>query len=202
MEALRTVIEQIATRFPTALVIGFGNPLRGDDAVGWRVASAVAGWRLPDVHALAVHQLTPELAVHVASARLAIFVDARLAGEGEAFHLRSLGTESPGIMLGHIGGPDYLLALARSVYGSQPRASLITIPATNLDLGVGLSPSAVREMAAALRQIARLVREDGKSVAVTERLGGGQSAPAVELMHHAREVDLKQPRHKSAPRRS
>ena len=162
------MIEQTSTRLRTALVIGYGNPLRGDDAVGWRVASAVAGWRLPDVQAMAVHQLTPELAVPLASARLAIFVDARLAGEGEAFDLRSLGTEIPEITLGHVSDPQFLLALVRSAYGRQPPACLITIPATNLALGVGLSPSSRREMKAALRRIARIVRDDPESDDGTE----------------------------------
>src|SRR5262245_1795360 len=62
----------------SVVVIGYGNDLRGDDAVGLRAAQAVAAWDMPGVCGLAVHQLTPELAEILAGAALAIFVDARV----------------------------------------------------------------------------------------------------------------------------
>ncbi len=58
------------------LVIGYGNPLRGDDGVGPAVSGAIAVLGLPGVRALSVHQLTPELAAEAAGARVAVFVDA------------------------------------------------------------------------------------------------------------------------------
>ncbi len=57
------------------LVIGYGNELRRDDGIGPRVARAVADWDIPGVRALAVHQLTPELAVDIAQAKEVVFVD-------------------------------------------------------------------------------------------------------------------------------
>ena len=65
-----------------ALVIGYGNELRGDDAAGPRVAAAVEQWQIPDVRVLIRHQLTPELADPIASSGLVIFVDAALDAEG------------------------------------------------------------------------------------------------------------------------
>jgi hydrogenase maturation protease len=44
------------------LVLGYGNTLRRDDAVGPLAAEAVAGWGRPGVLALALPQLLPELA--------------------------------------------------------------------------------------------------------------------------------------------
>ena len=46
------------------LVIGYGNPLRGDDAIGHRIAQMMEQ-RLPDdeVQIQTVYQLTPELVV-------------------------------------------------------------------------------------------------------------------------------------------
>ena len=61
----------------TILVIGYGNTLRSDDGVGPRVAMAVASREWPGFNAIAVQQLTPELAEPLAAAELAIFVDAR-----------------------------------------------------------------------------------------------------------------------------
>ena len=53
------------------LIIGYGNPLRGDDGVGWRVVEEIQGWKaegrgqkgdVGSVEAVAYHQLMPELA--------------------------------------------------------------------------------------------------------------------------------------------
>ena len=50
------------------LVIGYGNELRGDDAVGPLVARTAESWQRPGLRALAVQQLTPELAEDIAGA--------------------------------------------------------------------------------------------------------------------------------------
>ncbi len=61
---------------PNTLIIGYGNEIRGDDAVGPRIAALVNDWKLPAVTALAVHQLPPELAEPIAAAQQVVFVDA------------------------------------------------------------------------------------------------------------------------------
>ncbi|WP_243147377.1 hypothetical protein [Scytonema sp. UIC 10036] len=60
---------------PTFLIIGYGNNLRSDDAVGQRVSDAIATWKLPDVRSLSVCQLTPELTNILATVDVAVFVD-------------------------------------------------------------------------------------------------------------------------------
>ena len=138
------------------LVIGYGNTLRGDDAVGPRAASVVASWELPGVIAQAVPQLTPELAETLATAHLAIFVDARRAAGGELVEVQSVEPSDlgPGAALGHVADPRRLLALARAAYGTCPRSWLITVPAEDFSVGEGLSPAAERGLEEALRQIA------------------------------------------------
>jgi hydrogenase maturation protease len=138
------------------VVIGYGNTLRGDDAAGPRAASVVAGWGLSGVSAQAVPQLTPELAESLASARLAIFVDARLADEGGRVAVRPIEPADQGTIFGHAADPRRLLALTRTAYGSCPRSWLITVPAADFRLGEGLSPMAESGVEGALRQIARL----------------------------------------------
>jgi hydrogenase maturation protease len=137
-------------------VIGYGNPLRGDDAVGQAVAAAVAGWGLPDVQALALHQLVPELAEPLAGAALAVFVDARLAPEGGSVQVQPVRSSSGPVGLGHTSDPLFLLGLARAVYGNSPPAWLITVPGADFEFGSGLSPTAREGMEAALRKIACL----------------------------------------------
>jgi hydrogenase maturation protease len=142
----------------TVLVVGFGNTLRGDDGVGPRAASAVAGWDLPGVIAKAVPQLTPELAEPLATARFAIFIDARLAAERDVVQLQSIGPSDTGrgAALGHMADPRCLLTLVQTAYGTCPRSWLVKVPALDLSFGEGLSPVAQRGLEEALRQIAAL----------------------------------------------
>ena len=61
------------------LIVGYGNPLRSDDGVGWHAAETLAADpRLEGAHVLTVHQLPPELAVELGEATLAVLVDARM----------------------------------------------------------------------------------------------------------------------------
>ena len=122
-----------------------------------RAAAAVADWGLPGVRAMDAQQLTPELAEPLSAARLAIFVDARLADVGEEVRVRPVEPAGLGSALGHTSNPCSLLALARAAFGSHPRAWLITVPATDLGVGEGLSPTAQAGLTAALRTIATLL---------------------------------------------
>ena len=58
----------------TRLVIGIGNPLRGDDGVG-PLRAEQAGGR-------SVHQLTPELAAELPELEAVLFIEAWLAPAG------------------------------------------------------------------------------------------------------------------------
>ena len=126
----------------TTLVIGYGNSLRSDDGAGPRVAAAVASWDVPGLVAVAVHQLTPELAERLAFADLAIFVDARLASGAESVEVYPLETPAEVGIHGHVCDPRSLLALARAIYGRSPRCWLVTVPSTDFSLGEGLSKTA------------------------------------------------------------
>jgi hydrogenase maturation protease len=130
------------------LVIGYGNELRGDDGAGPCVARTVAGWRLAGVRALAVHQLTPELAEELADATSVVFVDAA-ADAVEVTWRRVHPTDEPA-RLGHVSDPAWLLGLTRALAGQAPEAWLATIPARVLGHGAGLSPATARDVEAVL----------------------------------------------------
>ncbi len=61
------------------LVIGYGNPLRTDDAAGPEVARRLACVR-PDVEVMTPQQLVPELAASIARASTVVFIDAAIGG--------------------------------------------------------------------------------------------------------------------------
>ena len=144
------------------LVIGYGSDLRGDDAVGRRVAERVADWGRPGVQALSVHQLAPELAEPMSTAGQVIFVDA--CADGPEVCLRPLQPGTLGAEPSHTSDPHWLLALTRLLYMRQPEAWLLTVPASDLGLGEGLSAAAAEGMAVALRQLDHLVRASNREM--------------------------------------
>jgi hydrogenase maturation protease len=141
----------------TAVVIGYGNPLRGDDGAGPAVAETVAAWGLAAVRALAVVQLTPDLAEVVAESSIAIFVDAWTGSADVNIEVLPVPFAEHAGSLVHTSNPGVLLALASAVYGRCPPAWMIRIPAMHYDFAVGLSPAVNLAVAAALRAVIRLV---------------------------------------------
>jgi hydrogenase maturation protease len=116
----------------TNLIIGYGNPLRGDDAAGFQAAERLGG--------LAVHQLTPELMEPISQAGSVIFIDAKAAGVPGAIAERPLEPGAAGAPFTHHATPEALLAGARALYGRCPPAILITITGADFEIGHPLSP--------------------------------------------------------------
>ena len=142
----------------TTLIVGYGNPLRGDDGVGQAVARAFSSEAIEGVEALACHQLAPELAERFAAAERVVLVDAaagREAGEVSVVALQAAAARPP--RLGHHFEPAELLRMAQAFYGRAPEAYLVTVGAGSFELGEQLSPSvaaALPEVLAAVRKLA------------------------------------------------
>jgi hydrogenase maturation protease len=156
---LSPALESVVSGQRSVVVIGYGNDLRGDDAVGPLAATAVAEWDVPGVQVLAVHQLTPELAEVLTAAELAIFVDACASAERKEVETQLIAPATLDTALGHTGDPRELLALTKALYGHCPAAWLITVPAQSFALGTALSPTAERGLAAALQELRALIAE-------------------------------------------
>ena len=145
------------------LIIGYGNSLRRDDGAGLilaRMVEAALRERGLDVERIAVHQLTPDLALSVAADEVAavVFVDTRVATAEEGqmdLRVQSLGSETSSQSLGHHVGPALVLTYARLLYDRTPPAWLLTAPGVDFDHGEGLSEEARR----ALDTLPGLLRE-------------------------------------------
>jgi hydrogenase maturation protease len=140
------------------LVIGYGNTLRGDDAVGPCVAEAAAAWSVEGVCTLSVAQLVPELAALIATARLVVFVDACQGMPCETVAVERIVPEKSKTPSGHSSDPAGLLGLAQSLYGRCPAAYLIAVPAAECGLKEGLSPVAQAGVRQALAVVNRLIQ--------------------------------------------
>jgi hydrogenase maturation protease len=127
------------------LIIGYGNPLRGDDAFGCRAAERIPG-------AIAVHQLTPELMDPISRADRVIFLDASAEGVPGEIRRRPVQPSADSRAFTHQATPESLLAGAQALYGRAPEALLITVTGASFDLSDTLSP----EVEKALEEVLRL----------------------------------------------
>jgi len=112
----------------SVLVIGYGNPLRGDDALGCVVADQLIKARPRGVGVILTHQLTPEIADPLSRAALAIFVDAACDWTPGRVRCRSVAPQKARLTsLCHHLNPQLLLGYARSLYGHAPEAWCVTV---------------------------------------------------------------------------
>ncbi|MFO0076697.1 MAG: hypothetical protein ACK531_10535 [Cyanobacteriota bacterium] len=128
----------------SGLVVGIGNPLRGDDGVGWWLARRAERLR-PAPAVRLVQQLTPELAAELVGFRRVRFVAAWLAPAGAAAAgpcLRPLAAATGGETCSHGWEPAQLLALARLLWPEADTGDAweLLLPAARFDHGEGLSP--------------------------------------------------------------
>lgn len=126
------------------LIIGCGNPLRGDDAVGLAVAECLEQILTAEsnrkVTILQCQQLLPELSEPMSKAKQVIVVDAAVGenpGEVYCENLLPVGLSAPDFS--HHVTPAVLLAYVQTLYGRSPQTTLIGITAKSFDLGAELS---------------------------------------------------------------
>jgi hydrogenase maturation protease len=146
----------------SVLVIGYGNPQRGDDGVAWKVLDSLrAAQPHPDAPPLRlkrVHQLTPELAELASRARAVIFVDARADAAPGAVSCQPLTPGTGTASLTHSLSPEAVLLYAERLFGQVPRAAVVTVGAATFDHGSELSPQALQAVPKAARRIRGLTR--------------------------------------------
>jgi len=141
------------------LVIGYGNTLRGDDALG---PMAIERLRLllPEAECVSCQQLAPELAERLAECDVALFVDAACDGEPGTVRVVSL-TPKPGnaASLTHHVEAAALLELAQALYGRAPEAVLVTGAGAVFGNHEGLSGQAQQALNEICSLIPRLIQD-------------------------------------------
>jgi hydrogenase maturation protease len=144
----------------TALVVGYGNPLRGDDGIGWIIAGRLAtDPRFAGTDVLQRHQLTPELALDVSRADLVVLVDARSGPPAGSVSIERVDPgDAAGTTWSHHLGPASLVALAGALYGRAPEVHVVSVGVGSLEVGEGLSPAVEAAVEGAIDAIGGLVR--------------------------------------------
>jgi hydrogenase maturation protease len=124
------------------LVLGYGNPLRSDDGLGWRVAVELFRANAsPDVLVLPCHQLTPDLAETASLVETVIFVDCSHKGEPGKILCEEVRSQSGPASFTHDLSPAALLDLAAELFGVCPKAYLFTICGECFEAGENFSTS-------------------------------------------------------------
>jgi hydrogenase maturation protease len=149
---------------PHTLIIGYGNPLRGDDGIGIRAAELLAGEGgenppLPHgVEVIACPQLSVELAAAITEAERLILMDATAVGEPGALTEQLLAPLIPSSnSLSHHLDARGLLAAAQILYGKAPPTTLFTISGRDFDYGETLSPPVAAALPGLLARVRQLM---------------------------------------------
>ena len=138
------------------LLIAFGNPLRSDDGIAWRVAEEIRR-TAPAVAILRVHQLTPELAEDVSRAGNIIFIDAARDGEPGEVRFNTVAADATSLHFSHSLEPPHVLAICKQLYGAGPRGFLISIAGECFDHGEAPSVSAINALPRAVAMVKELL---------------------------------------------
>lgn len=144
-----------------ALVIGIGNPDRGDDAVGLHVARRVAAAALPDVTVIEATGDALALMDRWSGADPVVLVDAAalVSSPGTIHRLDPVRAPLPhGVVLGstHAFGLAEAVELARRLGRLPARMTIYAIEADGFAAGAGLTPAVV----AAAAQVAARITAD------------------------------------------
>ncbi|NEX20453.1 hydrogenase maturation protease [Thiorhodococcus mannitoliphagus] len=110
------------------LIIGYGSPIRGDDALGPLAADRLAGLELPShVEVASRHVLTAEMVADLADKDLVIFLDAAVDLAPGEVRCQPLAPDEHAVStMAHFLDPRELLAWCETLYQRVPDAYLIT----------------------------------------------------------------------------
>jgi len=139
------------------LIVGYGNPYRGDDGVGFHVLSAIAN-RLgrpsltldddgldalgQDIDLICLPQLLPELTQILGDYDEVIFVDAHTGAYDEEMRCVPVKPRYVPSTFTHHMKPEMLLGLGQAFSEAVPSATLLSVRGYEFELKVELSEAA------------------------------------------------------------
>jgi len=156
-----------------AVLFGYGNPSRGDDALGPRLLERAAAWLEGrpelEVETVADFQLQIEHALDLQGRDLALFLDADAACRG-AFAFRPVAAARDESYSTHELSPGAVLQVFRQVeHHPPPPAYVLSIRGERFELGEPLSSAAEAHLEAAWTFLQGLL-EDPRPAAWTAKL--------------------------------
>jgi hydrogenase maturation protease len=131
------------------LVFGYGNPSRGDDAIGPLLIERLEALRrsggLRGVDLLTDFQLQVEHALDLCNRKGVIFVDAA-ADQSEPLRWIAVEPEPHAAWSSHSLSPGAVAGVYQAMYGRPPPMWLLAVRGESFELGNGLSAVAARHL--------------------------------------------------------
>jgi hydrogenase maturation protease len=141
---------------PALLIFGYGNPSRGDDALGPLLLERLEAQGFADVECLTDFQLQVEHALDLQGRELALFIDAHLSCP-PPFTFTALRPESDRSYTTHAMSPQAVLQVFAEIHHCPPPpAFLLSIRGESFELGEPLGPAAQANLDAAAQFAAKL----------------------------------------------
>jgi hydrogenase maturation protease len=138
------------------LLFGYGNPGRGDDALGPELIGRIAQLRLADVECQNDMQLQVEHVTDLAACKRVLFIDADMSC-AEPFDFSEIAAVKDGSYTSHAMSPTALLHAYSQVYGKDaPPAFLLRIRGYDFELGDPLTDQASANLEVATKLVVEL----------------------------------------------
>jgi hydrogenase maturation protease len=157
------------------LVFAWGNPSRGDDALGPLFSEAIEALRLPGVECLTDFQLQVEHALDLRGRRCVLFVDAATGlRPDEPFRVSRLGPRRDASLTTHAVSPETLLQVFLELdRRAPPPAWLLRIGGERWELGEALSVTAAGHLDHAVAWAARWLGDRREAANASGESGTG-----------------------------
>lgn len=134
------------------LLIGIGNTGRQDDGLGWAVVDRLKAMGFSGVCEYRM-QLNVEDAELISHYEKVLLIDASELELPDGYSLKEVVPGASFTYTSHSLTPATVAYLCRAVLGKTPQIHLLQIQGHNWEIGEGLSPSADKNMTAALQHI-------------------------------------------------
>ncbi|MDP2824865.1 MAG: hydrogenase maturation protease [Sulfuritalea sp.] len=132
------------------LIFGWGNPSRGDDALGPLLIDRIAALELPGVECLTDFQLQVEHALDLENRRRILFVDASLDAVAP-FAVKLLEPTRDASFTTHAMTPEAVMQVYVELHDeAPPPCTLLAIRGEGFELGEEITPAAASHLDAAL----------------------------------------------------
>lgn len=148
------------------LVIGYGNPMREDDGIGWHLARFLEEKNEDDtVHIIQSHQLMPEYSEEVSKAKKVLFIDCKEGPEVGKIDFKKIEPayyDAENKSTFHHMSIEGILSVAGTLYKHMPEAWVFTVESNQF----GHNEWCSTEMRKFMTDIEDRILEEVKTLAV------------------------------------
>ena len=141
----------------SVLILGYGNPDRRDDRVGWYILEKLQSLVPDTVRLETLHQLEIEWAETVKDYDLVIFVDCHISDKDDWKRVMDIEPGYEVSTVSHQLTPADLLGLCSVLYHQVPKGILYSVKGTNFNFGTELSKKTCKVADEVVEEIAKTI---------------------------------------------